>query len=198
MKVVVKDGVWSFWQKKPSEKTFLSGGEENENPGNNIIVRFFKKIFPVTPKMQEDKFFVRMSGKLMMTPLFLALLVIEASDIVFAVDSIPAVLAVSHDPFIVLTSNVFAILGLRALYFALAGVARYFTYLKYGLGVILSFVGVKMLLGSEFIMVDLLNTNAIEIPTLWSLALICVALAVSMAVSVIISKKKEAIEVSEK
>ncbi|MBO7337907.1 MAG: TerC family protein [Paludibacteraceae bacterium] len=180
-------------------KTFLSKDNDNDDPGNNLIIKLFKKIFPVTPKMHEDKFFVREAGKLVATPIFLALLVIEASDIVFAVDSIPAVLAVSHDPFIVLTSNVFAILGLRALYFALAGVARYFVYLKYGLGVILSFVGVKMLLGSEFIMVDLLNMDeAIEIPTLWSLAVICVVLTLSMVVSVVVSKKKESAEASGK
>ena len=180
-------------------KTFLSKDNDNDDPGNNLIIRVFKKLFPVTPKMHEDKFFVREAGKLVATPIFLALLVIEASDIVFAVDSIPAVLAVSHDPFIVLTSNIFAILGLRALYFALAGVARYFIYLKYGLGIILTFVGVKMLLGSEFIMVDMIGRDeALEIPTLWSLAFICVVLVVSIAVSVVVSKKKEAVEASAK
>ena len=99
----------------------------------------------------------------------------------FAVDSIPAVFSVSRDPFIVLTSNVFAILGLRALYFALAAIAKYFTYLKYGLGIILSFVGVKMLLDVFW---------HVEVPTMWSLAFIFSTLLLSMGLSVVISRRK--------
>ena len=120
--------------------------EESVDPSKNIFVKLFKKFFPVTDQMHEDKFFIIENGKRLATPLFIALLVIETTDVAFAVDSIPAVFSVSRDPFIVLTSNIFAILGLRALYFALAAIAQYFQYLKYGLGIILSFVGVKMLL----------------------------------------------------
>ena len=120
--------------------------EESVDPSKNIFVKLFKKFFPGTDQMHEDKFFITENGKRLATPLFIALLVIETTDVAFAVDSIPAVFSVSRDPFIVLTSNVFAILGLRALYFALAAIAQYFQYLKYGLGIILSFVGVKMLL----------------------------------------------------
>ena len=124
----------------------FSHQEESVDPSKNIFVKLFKKFFPVTDQMHEDKFFIIEQGKRLATPLFIALLVIETTDVAFAVDSIPAVFSVSRDPFIVLTSNIFAILGLRALYFALAAIAQYFAYLKYGLGIILSFVGVKMLL----------------------------------------------------
>ena len=133
-------------------KMFGHNDGEQVDPSKNIFVKVFKRFFPVTDKMHEDKFFVReyegtgVSTKWLATPLFIALIVIETTDVAFAVDSIPAVFSVSRDPFIVLTSNVFAILGLRALYFALAAIAKYFTYLKYGLGIILSFVGLKMLL----------------------------------------------------
>ncbi len=124
----------------------FSHKDESVDPSKNIFVKLFKKFFPVTDQMHEDKFFIIENGKRLATPLFIALLVIETTDVAFAVDSIPAVFSVSRDPFIVLTSNIFAILGLRALYFALAAIAKYFQYLKYGLGIILSFVGVKMLL----------------------------------------------------
>lgn len=117
----------------------------------------------------------------MATPLFIALIVIETTDVAFAVDSIPAVFSVSRDPFIILTSNIFAILGLRALYFALAAVAKYFTYLKYGLGVILSFVGIKMLL-------DVFGIY--EVPTWMSLLIIFSLLVLSMGLSVVISRRK--------
>jgi tellurite resistance protein TerC len=134
----------------------------------------------VTDQMHEDRFFIIENGKRLATPLFIALLVIETTDVAFAVDSIPAVFSVSRDPFIVLTSNIFAILGLRALYFALAAVAKYFTYLKYGLGIILSFVGVKMLLALK----------DIEVPTPLSLLIIFGVLVLSMGLSVVISKRK--------
>ena len=134
----------------------------------------------------------------MATPLFVALLVIETTDVAFAVDSIPAVFSVSRDPFIVLTSNIFAILGLRALYFALAAVAKYFKYLKYGLGVILIFVGLKMLLAmNEYInsfgaLVGLtLNVPHIEVPTSISLIDIFGVLAMSMLLSFIMTKHEQ-------
>jgi tellurite resistance protein TerC len=159
-------------------KMFSHQDDENVDPSKNIFVKLFKKFFPVTDQMHDDKFFVIENSRRLATPLFIALLVIETTDVAFAVDSIPAVFSVSRDPFIVLTSNVFAILGLRALYFALAAVAKYFTYLKYGLGIILSFVGIKMLL--EVIW-------DIEVPTPISLVFIFGILVLSMGLSYIIS-----------
>ena len=143
-------------------KMFGHDDEQLTDPSKNIFVKWFKKFFPVTDKMHGDKFFIReekpetklltLNSSLLTkkaTPLFIALIVIETTDVAFAVDSIPAVFSVSRDPFIVLTSNIFAILGLRAMYFALAAVAKYFKLLKYGLGIILIFVGIKMLLAMD-------------------------------------------------
>jgi tellurite resistance protein TerC len=188
-------------------KMFTHDENQQGNPGNNFIVRLFKRFFPVTDQLHGEKFFVREEVKvnsekfataLKATPLFIALLVIETTDVAFAVDSIPAVFSVSRDPFIVLTSNIFAILGLRALYFALAAISRYFTYLKYGLGIILIFVGVKMLLAMNEYINDLgalmgfnLNMPHIEVPTPISLAVIFGILLLSMLASVIVSKRKE-------
>jgi tellurite resistance protein TerC len=120
--------------------------EEEIHPERNPVVGWFKRLMPVTSDYREDRFFVRENGIRMATPLFVVLLLVEFTDLIFAVDSIPAIFAVTTDPFIVYTSNVFAILGLRSLYFALAGVMDRFHYLKIGLGVVLAFVGVKMLL----------------------------------------------------
>jgi tellurite resistance protein TerC len=153
--------------------------EEEIHPERNPVVRWFKKLMPVTADYREDKFFVRENGLRMATPLFVVLLLVEFSDLIFAVDSIPAIFAVTTDPFIVYTSNVFAILGLRSLYFALAGVMDKFHYLKIGLGVVLSFVGVKMLLGH----------TAWKIPTFWSLGVIVLILAGSVVVSLLRPKK---------
>ena len=178
-------------------KMFSHNDDEQVDPSKNIFVKLFKKFFPVTDQMHGDKFFIIENGKRLATPLFITLLVIETTDVAFAVDSIPAVFSVSRDPFIVLTSNIFAILGLRALYFALAAVAKYFTYLKYGLGIILSFVGVKMLLAmneyvnsaGEFLGLNI-NMPHIEVPTPVSLAIIFGVLVLSMLLSVLVSKSK--------
>lgn len=163
------------------------GDEAEVDPKKNVCVRLFKRYFPVTDKMQDDRFFVKQATtdgrtKWLATPLFIVLLVIETTDVAFAVDSIPAVFSVSRDPFIVLTSNIFAILGLRALYFALAAVARYFTYLNYGLGVILSFVGVKMLLSVS---------GYLEISTTFSLLFIFAVLLMSMLLSVVVQRRQQ-------
>ena len=178
-------------------KMFGHNDDEQVDPSKNIFVKLFKRFFPVTDKMHGEKFFIVENGKRLATPLFITLLVIETTDVAFAVDSIPAVFSVSRDPFIVLTSNIFAILGLRALYFALAAVAKYFTYLKYGLGIILSFVGIKMLLAmNEYVNAFgrflgwELNMPHIEIPTTVSLAVIFGVLVLSMGLSVVISKRK--------
>jgi tellurite resistance protein TerC len=116
------------------------------HPEKNPVLKLFRRLVPVTERYQEGRFFVKRAERYVATPLFLVLLVVETTDVIFAVDSIPAILAITVDPLIVYTSNVFAILGLRALYFALAGVIRRFHYLHYGLAAILVFVGVKMLL----------------------------------------------------
>lgn len=155
--------------------------EEEIHPEKNPVVRLFKRLMPVTPAFRGDKFFVRENGVRMATPLFVVLLLVEFTDLIFAVDSIPAIFAVTKDPFIVYTSNVFAILGLRSLYFALAGVMDKFHYLKIGLGVVLSFVGVKMLLAH----------TPWKIDTLISLGVIVAILAVSVIASLLRPKKEE-------
>src|SRR5215212_5706962 len=119
---------------------------EEVHPDKNPLVKFFRRFMPVTEDFEKDKFFVRRAGRVLATPLFLILLVVESTDLVFAVDSIPAIFAVTQDPFIVYTSNVFAILGLRALYFLLANVMDKFQYLKFGLSAVLVFIGVKMVI----------------------------------------------------
>ena len=124
----------------------LRGVNRQISPDQTLVVRLCRRLFPVTKDYQEDRFFVRENGRLSATPLLVVLAFVEWSDLVFAVDSIPAVLAVSRDPFIVFTSNAFAILGLRSLYFALAGLMDRFQYLHYGLAGILGFVGIKMLI----------------------------------------------------
>ena len=190
-------GLFGIFLLYTGAKMFKHDDNEQADPSQNIIVRWFKKFFPATDQLHGEKFFVVENGKRLATPLFVTLLVIETTDVAFAVDSIPAVFSVSRDPFIVLTSNIFAILGLRALYFALAAVAQYFKYLKYGLGIILIFVGVKMLLAmNEYInaFADLfgiqLNMPHIEVPTPWSLAIIFGVLVLSMGASYLVTKKR--------
>lgn len=145
---------------------------EQMHPEQNPMVKLLRRVMPVTENYEEDRFFIRRAGKLMATPLFLVLLLVESTDLVFAVDSIPAIFAVTNDPFLVYTSNVFAILGLRSLYFLLAGVVDRFYYLKLGLSVVLVFVGIKMT------MVDLF-----KIPVGASLGVIASILAVSVVAS---------------
>jgi len=120
------------------------------HPERNPALRLFRRLAPVTDDYREGKFFVKQGGSYFATPLFIALLMVETTDLIFAVDSIPAILAITLDPFIIYTSNVFAILGLRALYFALAGVMKLFHHLRYGLSAILVFVGAKMLLADFY------------------------------------------------
>jgi tellurite resistance protein TerC len=153
--------------------------ETDIHPEQTLVVRLFRRFIPVTRDYHEGHFFVRQQGALMATPLFIALLVVEFTDLIFAVDSIPAIFAVTRDPFIVYTSNVFAILGLRSLYFALAGVLDKFHYLKFGLGLVLTFVGIKMLLGHTPWRID----------THISLAVIVLILTGSVIASLIWPKK---------
>lgn len=124
----------------------LFTSDEGVHPEKNPLLRLARRLFPVTPDFQGHSFFVRLNGRRALTPLFLVLVMVETTDLVFALDSIPAIFAVTTKPFIVFTSNVFAILGLRSLYFVLAGAIRYFRYLKYGLSVVLIFIGFKMLI----------------------------------------------------
>lgn len=128
-------------------KMLFASTEMHEDPTRNSLVRLAQRKLPCTPTWVEDHFFARVDGRLFITPLLLVLICIEISDVIFAVDSIPAIFGVTTDPFLVFTSNVFAIMGLRSLYFVLSGVIDKFHYLKPALGVVLSFVGIKMLLG---------------------------------------------------
>jgi tellurite resistance protein TerC len=124
----------------------FSHNKEKIEPEKKPVIKFFRKIMPFTNQINNDKFFVKIDGRNFATPLFLVLILIETTDLIFAVDSIPAILAITQDQFIVFTSNVFAILGLRSLYFALAGIVHRFWLLSYGLAVVLVFVGLKMML----------------------------------------------------
>lgn len=157
---------------------FFRQDEVAINPENNVVVKFVRKIIPVTPDFVGNSFFTRVGGKLFATPLFVVMIMIEVSDLIFAVDSIPAILAISDDSFIVYTSNVFAILGLRSLYFALAGIEKYFIYLKYGLAVVLIFIGVKMCIADLY-----------HIPIEISLAFIVLTLGATMFFSMVLKKK---------
>jgi tellurite resistance protein TerC len=150
------------------------------DPEKNAVVRFFRKFLPVSKNLHGDKFFIKQNGKLYATPLFLVILIIESSDLIFAVDSIPAVLAISKSIFIIYTSNIFAILGLRSLYFAISGIIGYFRFLQTGLAFILTFVGMKMLV----------SFFRFEIPIGISLAVIATILLVSIIASVLIKSKK--------
>ena len=153
--------------------------DEGIDPEKNPLIRLFRRLMPVSNEYDGQKFFTRRNGVLMATPLFLCLLMVEFTDLVFAVDSIPAIFAVTQDPFIVYTSNVFAILGLRSLYFVLAGMMHQFHYLKLGLAVVLTFVGVKMLL----------TETAWKIPTELSLLVVAGILVVSVVASLLRARR---------
>ena len=190
-------GLFGLFLLYTGAKMFSHDDDQMTDPSRNIIVRWFRRLYPVSDGMRDGRFFVIENGRRMATPLFVTLLVIETTDVAFAVDSIPAVFSVSRDPFIVLTSNIFAILGLRALYFALAAVAKYFKLLKYGLGVILIFVGVKMLLAMNEYINELgslagldVHVPHVEIPTPVSLAVIFGVLLLSMLLSVAFTGRK--------
>jgi tellurite resistance protein TerC len=155
--------------------------EEPSDPETNQVVRFFRKFLPITGTMHGGRLFIRKNRTLHATPLFFVLVVIETSDLIFAVDSIPAILAISKDTFIVYTSNIFAILGLRSLYFAVSGIMGYFRYLKTGLAFVLTFVGMKMLLA--FFNLD--------IHIVLSLVIILSILLISVLASVIIRQEEK-------
>ena len=146
-------------------------------PNKNPIVKFIRKVFPISDEYVKGKFFVRMKSGIMATPLLIVLVIVETTDLVFALDSIPAILAITQDTFIVFTSNAFAILGLRSLYFALAGLIDKFRYLKFGLSVVLTFIGIKMLL-----------TDFVHISTISSLMIITIVLGLSILISFVRNK----------
>lgn len=159
-------------------KMALQKEQAQVHPERNIVVRFFKKFFPVTPGYHEEKFFIRINHKEYATLLFVVLIVIETTDLVFALDSIPAIFAITTDTFIVYTSNVFAILGLRSLYFALAGMMDLFYYLRHGLSIVLSFIGLKMLLA-----------DFIHFPITIALGVVAMVLAISVIASIIRARR---------
>lgn len=158
----------------------LGKGRGEFDPARSRILTLIRKRFRITATYEGGKFFVRREGRLFATPLLLVLLMIEITDVFFAVDSVSAVFSVTRDPFIVYTSNVFAILGLRALYFLLAGTLKRFRFLRQGLAVVLMFVGAKMLIA-----------RIVKIPTGWALVVILVALSLAVGVSLLGSKKRE-------
>lgn len=153
--------------------------QEEIDPKANPVVKFISRFFPVTNALVGDKFFVRKEKTLFVTPLFIVLVMVETTDVVFAADSIPAILAVSQDSFIVYTSNVFALLGMRALYFALAGIMKLFHYLHYGLSLILVFIGAKLLLA-----------NFIKIDMMYALLVVAVILVGSVILSLLLPQKE--------
>ena len=151
----------------------LATQKENEvHPDRNPVIRFVRKLFPITTTYEESRFFVRRNGKLSLTPLFLVLVMIETTDLAFATDSIPAIFAITRDTFIIYTSNIFAVLGLRSLYFVVAGFMQRFRYLKIGLSFVLGFIGSKMLI-----------EPLIDIPIQYSLIVIILTLTVSVLAS---------------
>ena len=157
---------------------FLKGQDDDPNIEEMAILKWLRKHMRITPQLEGNKFFVRQNGVLWATPLFLVLILVEASDVIFAVDSIPAIFAVTSDPFIVLTANLMAILGLRAMFFLLSGAASKMHYLPYGLGIILIFIGFKMLMLDVF-----------HMPVWISLSFIVVTLAITAWLSIRHSKK---------
>jgi tellurite resistance protein TerC len=158
--------------------------EKELQPEKNPVLRLFRRFVPLTKNYHMNKFFVKSRGRLLTTPLLLVLVVIETTDVIFAVDSVPAILAITRDPFIVYTSNIFAVMGLRALYFALAGVIQKFYYLNYGLAAILGFLGFKMLV-----------TDFLEIPVGMSLGVVCGILVLSALLSLLRPRKKSEVDV---
>jgi tellurite resistance protein TerC len=158
----------------------LFAGDDKIEPEKNPAVLLVRRFMKITPEYQGQRFFIRKDGKLWATPLFLVLVVVETTDVIFAVDSIPAIFAITLDPFIVYTSNVFAILGLRALFFLLAGVMEMFHYLRVGLSFVLCFVGIKMVIVDFY-----------KIPIGASLAVVAGILLLSILASVLKQRKEE-------
>ncbi|HEX8071644.1 MAG TPA: TerC family protein [Pyrinomonadaceae bacterium] len=161
--------------------------EQGVDPSRNLVLRLFRRFVPVAPELHGHHFFVRQGGRILATPLLITLLFLEVSDILFAVDSVPAIFALTREPLVVFTSNIFAILGLRSLYFLLAGAVGKFHLLKYGLAVVLVFVGLKMVWLNEWF--------GGKFPITWSLGLIGAAIGASVVLSLLLPPKEEAAQV---
>ena len=157
-------------------------GTKAQDLDNNFLIKQLKKFFKVHPKIEGQSFFIKKNGITYVTPLFLALVFLELSDIIFAVDSVPAIFAITKEPLIVFTSNIFAILGLRSMYFMLAGVMDKFVYIKYGLASVLVFVGLKMVWLNE--------AFGGKFPINWSLGIIAILITSSIIASILIDRKK--------
>ena len=170
-------GAFLIWT---AVKMFVHKEEENKDLSQNVFLKFAKKIIPFKVDYHGDNFFTKVNGKLFATPLLACVFVIEGSDLIFAIDSIPAVLSITQDTFIVYTSNIFAIIGLRSLYFLLAGMANKFEYLKYGIALVLAFVGLKMVLSS-----------IVHLPIWLSLLVIATILASTILISLYLQKHKK-------
>jgi tellurite resistance protein TerC len=155
--------------------------DEEVQPDQNPVMKLAKRFLPVTSEFEGQKFFVRRAGKWLVTPLFMVLIALETTDLIFAVDSVPAVLAISDDPFIIWSSNVFAILGLRALFFLVDGILPYFRYLNFGLSVILVFIGIKMI-----------TSEAYHMPTTISLGTVVLILTITILASYIAKRREDA------
>jgi tellurite resistance protein TerC len=162
----------------------LFAPEKPIDPDTNPVIRLFKRFVPVTPTLHDERFFVRIADRVHATPLLVSLLFLELTDIIFAVDSVPAIFALTKEPLIVFTSNVFAILGLRSMYFMLAGAIDKFHLLKLGLAVVLMFVGLKMVWLNEMF--------GGKFPITWSLGIILTVIAVSVVASLLFPKRPEA------
>lgn len=160
-----------------------SDDDEHIDLENNRVLKLVRRFIPITNEYHGQNFFIREAGRRVATPLFMVLVLVELTDVMFALDSIPAIFAITQDPFIVYTSNVFAILGLRSLYFLLAGIVDKFIFLRYGLAVILAFVGVKLLL-----------LDVYHIPTLLSLGVIALSLVVSILASLYVNRHREEVK----
>ena len=154
---------------------------DHADPGKSLVLRAFRRFVPTTEEYDGQRFFTRRAGRLLATPLLAVLVVIEVSDIIFAVDSIPAIFAITQEPFLVFASNAMAILGLRAMYFLLAGVMHRFVYLKLGLSLVLVWVGIKMIVGHGFV----------DIPTVLSLGVIVAILSVAVIASLVATRSRQ-------
>ncbi len=165
-----------------SAAKMLKADDDEFDPGKSVLIRIARRVYPITDQLDGNRFFTRIDGRLAATPLFVTLLFVDLADVVFAVDSIPAIFAVTQDPFLVFTSNAFAILGLRSLYFAVAGLMALFKYLKISLVFVLGFIGVKMMLHHHVVISNLV-----------SLAVIVVTLGIGVAASVRASRRESSV-----
>ncbi|MEY2409445.1 MAG: tellurite resistance protein TerC [Verrucomicrobiota bacterium] len=159
----------------------ITSKQEGVEPDKNLLIRLARRIFPVAPAFEGPRFFTRLDGRFALTPLAIVLIAVESADLVFAIDSIPAIFSITKKPFIIFTSNMFAILGLRSLYFVLVGALKYFRHLKYGLALVLVFVGLKML-----------GEKLRPIPPNLSLVIVAVIILLSMLASLFVSKRESA------